>query len=324
MIRSGFFNVVFLLFVVAGSMSCQQNDDIETEYTQISFHSYVDGKESPGYLSRGEIHENTTLNSRGKLIYTSSMYSSFGCWASTYGITETWNEGSPINLMNNREIRQSASYISNAYWPGAQQKVKFFAYAPYGSAAISLLGNMNGYPTFDYTTPSEIVNQEDVLVASTMEYAGNFNKDVPLNFKHALTVIKFIDMGLPQGTVTKITLSGVYGKARHYVGKNVWDNHAELKDFVLQTNYKTSTVENSGTEIVDSNGNFIMIPQRLSEGAKLKIELQEINGSTQEYTVSLANTEWIMGKMIKYNLSIDNKALIVVGDLTDWQDGGDL
>lgn len=324
MIRCRFVNVVFLLSIGWGATSCRQSDGLETELSQISFHSNVDGKEWQAYPFNESRHDDVTSKSRGALVSTNTMYRSFGCWASTYGIAETWSESSPINLMVNREINSESSYTSTTYWPGAQRKVKFFAYAPYGSTAISLRNNSTGYPAFDYTVPLQITEQQDVLVAATNEYNGDYNNAVALNFKHALTAIKFIDKDLPQGKVTKITLSGVNGKARHYVGKDMWDTYSDVRDFVLQLDYTPSPTPNSGKEINGGSNHFLMIPQTLPEGAKLKVEIQDAGGTTKEYTTSLAKSIWVMGKMVKYNLSINASALIVVGELGDWQDGGDL
>lgn len=324
MIRCRFVNVVFLLSIGWGATSCRQSDGLETELSQISFHSNVDGKEWQAHPFNESRHDDVTSKSRGALVSTNTMYRSFGCWASTYGIAETWSESSPINLMVNREINSESSYTSTTYWPGAQRKVKFFAYAPYGSTAISLRNNSTGYPAFNYTVPLQVAEQQDVLVTATSEYPGNHNNAVPLNFKHALTAIKFIDKDLPQGKVTKITLSGVSGKAQHHVGKDVWDSHSEVKDFVLQLNYTPSLTPNSGKEINGGSNHFLMIPQNLSEEAKLKVEIQDASGAVKEYTTSLAKSVWVMGKIVKYNLSINGSALIVVGELGDWQDGGEL
>lgn len=324
MIRCRFVNVVFLLSIGWGATSCRQSDGLETELSQISFHSNVDGKEWQAYPFYESRHDDVTSKSRGALVSTNTMYRSFGCWASTYGIAETWSESSSINLMVNREINSESSYTSTTYWPGAQRKVKFFAYAPYGSAAISLRNNSTGYPAFDYTVPLQVAEQQDVLVAATGEYDGNYNNAVALNFKHALTAVRFIDKGLPQGTLTKITLSGVYGKAQHYVGKDVWDTHSDVKDFALPLNYRPSSTPGLGIEVNGGDNHFLMIPQTLPEGAGLKIEIQDQTGVTQEYTTSLAGAVWLMGKIVKYNLSMNAGALIVVGELGDWQDGGDL
>lgn len=323
--RCSFWGSLFLLSITTGLMACRQDKEVETERHHISFYSDVDDAE----WRKGTLHTDVRKGdaapvSRGRLVYTNTMYSRLGCWASMYNAAEVWNEHSPVNLMNNREISQEFSYKSDVYWPGERQKVRFFAYAPYGISSMSFPENRFGYPAFDYTVPLEVTAQEDILVASTGEYSGNFNQMVPLNFKHALVAVQFVDMGLPQGTVTKITVSGVYGKARHYVGKNIWDKYSTTSDFVLPVNYQTAPVERSGMEIQESNNYLILIPQVLPEGAELKLELLDTEGVVTEYTTSLANTEWKMGKIVRYNLSIEGRALVVVGDLTDWMDGGEL
>lgn len=189
---------------------------------------------------------------------------------------------------------------------------------------MSFLENRSGYPAFEYTAPLDVAAQEDILVASTEEYPGDFNQVVPLTFKHAMTAIRFVDMGMPQGTVTKITVSGVYGKARHYVGKNMWDSYSMVTDFVFPVNYQTAEAEDANVEIRNDINRLILIPQVLPAGAKLKLELQDASGAVTEYTASLADTEWQMGKIVRYNLSIQERALVVVGDLSDWMDGGEL
>lgn len=322
--KGSFWGIFFLLSMSVGLMSCRQDEEVTVDRNWISFHSEVDGMEWQKGIGHADAQENAGKASRGRLVYTSSMYSRLGCWASMYDASETWNEQSPINLMDNHEISQESSYTSSAYWPGARKKVRFFAYAPYGSTSVSFPGSRSGYPVFDYTVPLDVAAQEDILVASTTEYPGDFNQVVPLKFKHALTAIRFVDMGMPQGTVTKITVSGVYGKARHYVGKDVWDNYAATTDFVYPVNYQTASMENANVEIQKDNNRLILLPQVLPQGAELKLELRDPTGTVTEYTASLANTEWQMGKIVRYNLSIEERALVVVGDLSDWMDGGEL
>lgn len=318
--RGGFWGILFLGIMATGLVSCQQDEKVTDGEPRICFSSGVADVE----WQKGTLGIGRQEASRGTLVSTSTMHSRLGCWASMYSATETWNEQSPINLMNNREVTRDLSYRSDVYWPGAWQKVRFFAYAPYGNSCLSFLENRSGYPAFDYTTPLDVAAQEDILVASTEEYPGDFNQVVPLTFKHAMTAIRFVDMGMPQGTVTKITVSGVYGKARHYVGKNVWDSYSMVTDFVFPVNYQTASAENANIEIKSGNDRLILIPQVLPAGAKLKLELQDASGVVTEYTASLADTEWQMGKIVRYNLSIQERALVVVGDLSDWMDGGEL
>lgn len=322
--RGGFWGILFLGAMLIGLISCQLDEHMAAEIAPISFCSDVNGMEWQTGALRTGTQGKASQSSRGVLVSTSTMHSRLGCWASMYSATETWNEQSPINLMNNREVTRDLSYRSDVYWPGAWQKVRFFAYAPYGNSGLSFLENRSGYPAFEYTAPLDVAAQEDILVASTEEYPGDFNQVVPLTFKHAMTAIRFVDMGMPQGTVTKITVSGVYGKARHYVGKNMWDSYSMVTDFVFPVNYQTAEAEDANVEIRNDINRLILIPQVLPAGAKLKLELQDASGAVTEYTASLADTEWQMGKIVRYNLSIQERALVVVGDLSDWMDGGEL
>lgn len=322
--RGSFWGILCLCSMMIGLMSCRQDENMTAGGIRISFCSNVDGMGGQKGALRTGGAQGVGQVSRGILVYTSTMYSRLGCWASMYNVSEPWNEQSPINLMNNREITQELSYSSNTYWPGAWKKVRFFAYAPYGNSSLSFPGSGSGYPVFDYTAPLDVAAQSDILVASTEEYPGDFNQVVPLNFKHAMTAIRFVDMGMPQGTVTKITVSGVYGKARHHVGKNVWDSYSATADFVFPVNYQTAAVEDANIEIKNGDNRLILIPQVLPQGAELKLELQDVSGAVTEYTASLANTEWQMGKIVRYNLRIEENALVVVDDLSDWMDGGEL
>lgn len=322
--RRGFWSILFLGSMMIGLMSCRQEEKMMAEGTPIRFCSDVDGMGWQKGALRTDVPGDADRSTRSTLVYTSTMYSRLGCWASMYPAAETWSEQSPLNLMKNREVTQELAYSSNTYWPGSWQKARFFAYAPYGNSSLSFPDTPSGYPAFDYAVPLDAASQADILVASTGEYPGDFNQVVSLNFKHALTAIRFVDMGMPQGTVTQITVSGVYGKARHYVGKNVWDSYSMTTDFVFPVDYQTASVEKANIEIKSGDDRLILIPQVLPEGAKLKLALRSAAGTVTEYTASLANTEWQMGKIVRYNLSIQENALVVVDDLSDWMDGGEL
>lgn len=121
-------------------------------------------------------------------------------------------------------------YLANPhrYWPD-KRKLRFHAVAP-ASAKDALTGlNVSGQTiTFGYTVPSNKTNeagnrvdaehQPDIMMATT-EYVhdgapahadGADADNAPLNFRHALSAIKFAVRDVSEGQIIDISINGVH------------------------------------------------------------------------------------------------------------------
>lgn len=128
------------------------------------------------------------------------------------------------NFMNNQEVKWEAAaegnggswtYAPAKFWPAADQVVDFVAWVPVNNATVN-------DATLNFTVPTEVKSQTDLLVAgSQMELnRAADNKPVNLNFKHLLSRIGFqiSAVGIPNDNVTvvelvEVTLNGGFASS---------------------------------------------------------------------------------------------------------------
>lgn len=79
-------------------------------------------------------------------------------------------------------------------WPSTTAKYDFFAASEDGAAAsVSTSTLTDGKISFDYTVPTDLASQKDLLVATNIGAASTDNDgEVSLNFQHALSGIKLL------------------------------------------------------------------------------------------------------------------------------------
>lgn len=258
----------------------------------------ADGIEVTG--ANGQIDEPQT---RGSLVEADNFYDSFGVLASVY--TGTWSEDSCLpDYMYNVKVTQASQWTTSYYWPGAGRNIRFFAYAPYGGQGIVLSDKTSaGTPSITYTIPTDVADQQDLLVAATSGMAGNTAAAAPLSFAHALTAVRFTTGDdMMSGRITKITLKGVYGSGSHTMGSDSWNGYGATTDF-SQT--LAATVDGAANqEVTPVAATFMMLPQTLPSGASIEVVYTDDLTSTQRtLTASIAGSQWPMGRTVTYRIS---------------------
>jgi hypothetical protein len=116
------------------------------------------------------------------------------------------------------------SYTPVAHWPEAAT-VNFYAYSPTAAPGVtntgtSALAGQNdataGQPAIEYTLPTTLSDQEDLLVARhSSTYAQDGTSGVTLNFRHVLSRVKFQakSESATDFKVQSIKLKNIKGKA---------------------------------------------------------------------------------------------------------------
>lgn len=238
------------------------------------------------------IPENTT---RGTEITESNFYPKFGIFGYFYDINQSWSANgsslSPETSINNLEVtRSDNSWTTNVYWPGASKKATFFAYAPYKSDIV--LKSTSGTPKFDYTVPTEIDNQEDLLVAKSDENIVCDGKtSVALNFTHVLSAIKFVKGDTPgYKEIKEIQISGVKNQGTLNMNSQSWESADGSATYTIST--------------IDENTVCFLMPQSVPSGAKLSVTLT--NGGTEHtFEADLDGTSWEAGHQYTYKISVN-------------------
>lgn len=252
----------------------------------------------------------------------------------------------------------SSPWKSTRYWPDADQ-VLFYAYAPEDVQIGEVENNVAEYvtlpqewsagvPHIDYTVPSDITEQSDLLVSSELVTRSDFGKPVPLTFNHALTAVQFMVEGLDKLLIKSVSLTGVKNEERYTFAHNVstneengsWSTSDETEDgeYILdftqgELESKDGIANNGGFLFVEQGGatptqytlnedNFIlfMMPQDLSENAKLVLsgyDTEREEEVTLKASIGGNGKSWLKGKHIIYKISVSDIDVEYVFDIKD-------
>ncbi|WP_144597908.1 fimbrillin family protein [Bacteroides zoogleoformans] len=243
-------------------------------------------------------------------VTTATMHADATVFAAVYPSADTWNNTVAPNYFFDTQVKKSESWATTYYWPGTNKRVAFFAYAPHHCAGVTLTTGIAtpGAPAFSYTVPAAVAAQTDLLTAATDEMPGGGGTPALLTFKHALTAVRF-ETGNPllPGTVTKITLKGVYGTATHRIGESTWSGYSGTKDFAQTLAVVTPDPNVAGTEITQPSATFMMLPQTLPANAKIEVVYTDkLTNMQRTLTASIAGKVWGMGKTVTYRISTNS------------------
>ena len=195
----------------------------------------------------------------------------FGVYAYYTG-QQTWHEyknnTTPLtpNFMNNTQVTydgtSSWTYSPLKYWPNnTNDKVSFFAYAPYSTTTSQINAVTNGVISFEVAnTVTEQIDLTAVNDFKLDQAKSTLNQKVEFTFKHVLSRIDFtlqaaadqVNAGGKINNGTTITLTQIvigeadhttetddydkfYTKADYSILENSWSNKAGMQAFTLTT-----------------------------------------------------------------------------------------
>ena len=277
-----------------------------------------------GGILLDDVEQERVVASRGSKKSALSDYSSFGVTAIYPSSSSDYTV-----LLDNQQATTGANskwFVadnSNAKWPMNNELVSFHAYAPHSTKSYSMLSstadNTNVLTTIHYdASKTDITNQPDLIVATQTGSRNNAsaNKDVALQFSHALTAVTFAmssDLADVIGTganLEKVRLVGIPNQGdcqlmakdgKHTAASQSWTNINGSVTFEFDLSKQNVT---AGKDLALTSGNqtLMMIPQKLPSGAKAEF-IFKINGNSQTLSVDLANTKWVAGSSVIYKLS---------------------
>jgi hypothetical protein len=204
--------------------------------------------------------------------------------------TEVKNEIASYSTANN--IWQTTA---THYWPGKGSTMDFYAYYP-TSISSDITHTIGSAPILSYTVLDNATDQIDILASSKTGIAGDSYNQTSVDFKHIFAAVQFSvgSSGMPSGTITSITISGIKNSGTYAFGSG-WTLNFGTTTFKVSP----STVINgiSGENITSGTYTFLMIPQTFSNAA---ITLTYNTGTI--YTKTISGT-WNAGNTYTYNLS---------------------
>lgn len=235
----------------------------------------------------------------------------------------------PLTTESSDDVWHVANPIH--YWPD-ERELRFNAFAP--ASAEDLLEQLHIVTTdditFHYTVPvstetprrdAEI--QPDIMLATTVcthTFGENHSDLAPLNFRHALSAIKFAVRDVTIGEIVAISIKGVAGSGSCTFNPEngfQWSDRGENADYTQTFNYQTTepasvpTLENA-TVINDEmpEKTFMLIPQTIPDDAVLEITFKKSNGETKTLRGKLKTADiplWEAGKEYIYTLSTSSE-----------------
>lgn len=247
------------------------------------------------------------------------------CYTGTYPDDESLNEWKAeyaYDLPYSTESGTPAEGGRPLLWP-SNGNVRFFAFAPTvtdfanlntGGTLTLSKASASGSPKLTYTVPADVEEQIDLMTAQTNISAAT-TPQVELKFGHALTAVRIVcGKDMLAGTISKVTISGVYGSGSQVVGSDTWIPSGQLASYTISKDITLSTDDTSEDKIHAGNGTaiatetnnltFMLLPQTLPDGALITIEFTDAaSGTERTITGSIAGQTWKAGKIITYSVS---------------------
>lgn len=305
--------------------------------TLVGCTNYMDegtGEQTPTEKSKNpiaftpmEIHSVKAITRATQL--TKPTITTFGVSTSIYPVADDFTTAACGSYWFNEGIVAETG-ISNHYWPGADYKVSFFAYAPYGAAGLTVVSeNDLGYPRYTYTVPSAITSQSDFITADVLNHSGEgITEPVALTFSHRCADLRFNVYNQGSASITVHSL-GVYGVK--YTGTYCestspkWTlspstNSTSLNPFLLSVD--SSIAAEATLDITGTTNHFIMLPQTVTSGTQIFDVDATVNGVRKHYYHTLdANLELEEGKVYTFTLTL-GEGIMIVDSETDIQNWG--
>ncbi|EHO73497.1 hypothetical protein HMPREF9140_00419 [Prevotella micans F0438] len=239
--------------------------------------------------------------------FQNSIGAPFGAFACKNG------SGKP-DFFYNEKVAANGTMVSPKTWTSDESTLQFYAVYPYidgSNPNLQLVQPLAGeLPSIDFTTPTDIANQIDLMTASTQDITytstGGGSHVVPLTFYHSLTAIRFgVGSNLSWAkTIKSVEFQGVYSKGRYDIKTKTWSNQSATQNYKLD-NIGVSTSEAINNVILKDGHTFLMIPQILPAGAKIVVTFSDNTsitakiegkkwkpGTTKTYMITEKNSNW--------------------------------
>ena len=196
------------------------------------------------------------------------------------------------------------SATNTYYWPGDGHSLQFYAWAPEDAFTDTPQGPTE--TTLEYTVPSDVAHQNDLLVTTTEELNGNSNTVVPLTFRHICTAVRFeTGSQMQAGTISSVTLKGIKNVGTYDMATDTWALTETTVDFTQELNHATTGTETAGSEVTSAAQTFMMLPQTLSDGATVEVVFVDgTTGTERTLSASIAGMDWPQGTTVTYRISI--------------------
>lgn len=253
---------------------------------------------------------------RSQLITSADdMYNRIGVSAYCYTGTFDATRDKPNYFYNNNAWRSGSNFLLSIpyMWPGEGQKMRFVAHAPLNDEVYAPAGIENHrvlpdgtceyFPGLVVNMPTDVTKQQDLLVATTGDVNASEQPLVGLNFRHALTAVRFecgpdmLNCRIKKVTINPVLTNGVMDLNTCTVEPWNYGTYSQAVDVTVNGT--------TGQPITEGAQTFLMLPQTLVNWAYIEMEIETPTGPTV-IQASIANTKWEAGKTVVYRVSFNN------------------
>ena len=257
---------------------------------------------------------------------TKANLTAYGVSAAIYPASSTYTSAGCGSYFYNENI-DATTGNSGYYWPGADYKVSFYAYAPYNSLTLRSKNDL-GYPVYSYTVPSAIANQADFITANVTDHSGaGITDPVPLTFSHQCADIRFnvYNQGSDAITIHSISVYGVKYSGTFCEGNSPkWTlndavNSSSSNPFTLTLG--TSVAADATVDVTGTTNHFIMLPQTVASGIQIFDVDATVSGTRKHYYHTLTSSLSLLAeKSYNFKLTLGEGLMIVdtETDISDW------
>ena len=228
-----------------------------------------------------DVYQGRMPVTRAKTDGTSIQTSGFGVLASR--TSGDWTSSATPNFLHNQKVTYSNSnwtYTPTKYWPTNDNKISFWAYAPYAedNANISL-SNVSAIsaPTATITLPNAADLDFVAACAMNKTYSGTNNGLVDFTLKHEMTRAAFkivAASNFPSGATLKMTQVKLSGKKLYSSAIYTFPTTDDQIGTWARTDGNSNTI--TLTEDVDQNnqsGYLYLIPVESLQANDISVEV---------------------------------------------------
>ena len=253
---------------------------------------------------------------RGTKITSGASITTMGVSASIYPAGNTYSSYGNGSYFHNLQVTPGVN--TSYYWPASSYNLSFFAYYPYGDSNYRLTSaaTATGSPTYTVSVPTAIADQKDFMTGETINRSAGVHTPVPMAFSHQTAAV---NMNVTNSRSAAITLTSISINGVKYTGTltgNAWSLNNSTRNFTLA--YGSSIAAGATTAVTGTTNVFMMLPQTIPSGAKVKVVID----GTEEMEADITGT-WEAGKNYIYNIDIKNNTIIVINNNTaieNWKD----
>lgn len=254
-----------------------------------------------------------SVRTRGAKVTTATI-GTIGISASVYPVANSYTSAGCGSYFYKEAVTSGTP--TKFYWPTSDYRISFFGYSPYNNAAfiVQSAASATGAPTYNYTVPSTISNQLDIMTGQVTDQPGGSSSPVNMTLAHRCSAIHFsITNDRSEAiTVNSISIEGV--KYSGTLNENTWTlggsvNSSSTNPFTLT--YGSSVAAGATVDITGTSNIFMMLPQTLPSGAKLKVVVDD-----EEFEAELTGT-WIAGKEYVYGITINETVTTIDLSMVD-------